>query len=98
MVRRWGVGEGNSLQKCPSCAAGGIGWSRRFDAGFCAAGIGIRSCRFEIGRSCYHRGRRVYPAQIDQINDIFSVGVEENLSGDIQSEGTTDGSAQSEGK
>lgn len=89
VVRREGD-EGNLLLKSPSCAAGGIGWSRRFDAGFCAAGIEIRSCRFGIGRFCCHHGRRVCPAQIDQINDIFFVGVEENLTGDIQSGGTTD--------
>lgn len=74
-----GGGEGNLLQRSPSCAAGGIAWSRRFDAGFCAAGKGIRSCRFGIGRFCCHHGRRVCPAQIEQFNDMFFVGVEENL-------------------
>lgn len=85
-----GGGEGTLLQKSLSCAADGIRWSRRFDEGFCAAGIGIRSCRFGIGRFCCHHGRRVCPAQRNKINHKSYVSVKENLMGLFHNRGTTD--------
>lgn len=85
-----GGGEGALLQKFLSCAADGIRWSRRFDAGFCVAGIGIQSCRFEIGRFCCHHGHRVCPAQRNQINNRSYVSVAERLVGLFHSRGTTE--------
>lgn len=73
-----GGGEGTLLPKSPSCAAGDIGWSRRFDAGFCAEGREIRSCHFGIGRFCCHHERRVCPAHRNQINDKYFVSIKEN--------------------
>jgi hypothetical protein len=54
-------------QRYPSCVVFGTGRSMQYDEGSCAAGRGIRSFHFGIGRSCYHHERKACP-----VNHIIS--------------------------